>query len=241
MSEIQLKQITKTVSTDSIMGISNVIKDSEDTYSFTINLKNGRTLNEFLPKGTTFLVDKGEPWYSPQKKVIHFDPELLNNQNYRAVLAHECGHSLVKKSKKTQLAYLQSGHEILYDGRFKERPLEERLKRISSLIKHNLDTEIDATNHGKIIADLIGIDPTVYEDMTTNSLQTHFQSNMQYLKKLLELSCPDLTDDTLVYYYNPFAQETRQITYGEFKTISIKAKEENTKTMGLIKLKVKHE
>lgn len=239
MSETQLKRITKLVDSNTIVGIKEVIPIEENSSSFIIELNNGRSLNEFLPKGIKFLFNKKDPpAYSPLRNTIDFNPELLTSPNYLAVLAHECGHSLVRNPKKTHLTYLQTGHEIVYDSGFKKLTLDERTKKIYFLMKHDLDNEIDASHSGKIVADLLNVDPIVYDDIISISLQNHFWFNMYSTQKLFELSCPDLTDDTLVEYYNPFTQDPIKITYGEFKTLSMKSKDESAKTMVEIRKRV---
>jgi hypothetical protein len=239
MSDAQLEIITGEVRSGTDLGIKLTRPLDDDTSSFRIELNNGRSLNDFLPKGIRFLLDKKNPaGFSPLKNAIDFNPELFNNPNYLSMFAHECGHSLVKNPKKTHLAYLQAGHDIVYGGRFRLLPLEERLKKIYSFMKLDLDNEIDATDHGKIVGDLLGVDPLVYDDMTSISLQNHFWFNIYSVQKIFDLTCTDLKDETLVEYYDPFSQESVQITYGEFKTISLKSKDENAKTMKEIRKRV---
>lgn len=241
MSDTQLEKMTQVVNSNPITGIREVVPIVEDPSSFTIELNNGRTLNEFLPKGVKFFVDKDEPSYSPRRNIVYFNPELLGNPNYEAVFAHECGHALVKNPKKTELTYLQTGHKIIYGGSFRQLSLEERVKKIYSLMQLDLENEVDAMNNGKIVADLLGVDSTVYEDMATNGLQTHFWANVIYLGKIFELTCPDLKDNTEITYYNPFAQEAQQITYEEFKTMHSKAKDENARAIRELRRKLNNE
>lgn len=241
MSDAQLERMTQMVNSDAATGVKDVVPPADNALSFTIELNSGHTLNELLPKGVKFVMDKKEPWYSPRRNIVHFNPELLSNQNYKATFAHECGHALVKNPKKTELTYLQTGHEILYHGQFRQLPLEERLKKISSLMRLDLENELDAMNNGKIVADLLDVDSTVYEDVATNGLQAHFWFTISYIGKMFELTCPDLRDDALVDYFNPFAQEVHQITYHEFKTMNSRAKEENAKAFAEANRKINHE
>ncbi len=239
MSDKQLEIMTEIVGLNIGIGIKDVVPTEDNTSAHNILLNSGHSLNEFLPKGIKFIVDKEDPAaFSPLKNIIYFNPDLLRNPNYLAMLAHECGHSLVKNPKKTHLDYLQTGHEIVYDIRFKTLPLSDRLKKIFSLMKLDLDNEIEASHNGKIVADLLGADPIAYEDMISISLKNHFWFNMLSTQKLFELSCPDIKDDTLVEYYNPFTQDVIQISYGEFRKISMKSKDESAKTMVEIRNKV---
>jgi len=239
MSDAQLEMMTKMVNSNNVVGIKEVKPTYETSTSFVIELNNGRTLNEFLPKEIKFLIDKKDPAaYSPLRKAIYFNPELLNNPNYRAVLAHECGHALVNNAKKEHLTYLQTGHEILYTDIFRNLPLEDRLKKIYSLMQLELDNEIDATDRGKIVADLLGVDSVAYEDMTTISLQNHFWASIFHTEKFFEETRLNLKNDTLIPYYNPFTREASQVTYREFKTLGIKAKDEHARIMGVMRNRV---
>ncbi len=241
MSDAQLERMTQIVNSNATTGIKDVAPVPEDPLAFTIELNSGRSLNELLPKGIKFSIDTDDPSYSPRRNIVYFNPELLTDPNYRAIFAHECGHALVKNPKKTELTYLQTGHEILYGRGFRELPLEDRLKKIYSLMQLDLENEIDAMNNGKVVADLLDVDPTVYEDMATNGLQTHFSATILYIRKMFELTCPDLQDDTLVDYYNPFTQGAQKITFDEFKTMSNKAKDDNAKAVSEIRRKINHE
>ncbi len=228
MSDAQLEKMTQAVNAEAT-GLKGLTPAIDDPCAFTIELNNGRTLNEFLPKNVKFLADKEEPYYSPRQNAVHFNPELLRDHNYKAAFAHECGHALVKNPKKTNLTFLETGHEILYGARFRGLSLKERLGKIHSLMQQDLENEIDAMNNGKIVADLLGVDSMVYEDLATNAMQTHYWFTILYIGKLFEMTCPELSDDVVVDYYNPFAQESQQITYGEYKDMSKKAKDENTR------------
>jgi hypothetical protein len=196
-----------------IGGIAEVKKNSNGEVN--IRLNNGKTLNEMLPVAFTIRNEKNlRPQMRMSTHTIEVNEEKLRNPFYLGTVAHEFGHLIDKRQDKLVGQEIDAEYILLTKSNMSSNKKVETLTKIFRL---KMQVEINASDTGKIIADMLGVDDSIYEDVITDGLKSHYSAELHSLGSKILRNCPDISERESLTIFDPFSQTDRTYTYGELK------------------------
>lgn len=182
-SDETLSLITKYLELHPQNGAEKVtLKIADNEGQLEVSTSTGIILNNMLPKETVIVFSEfGEFSKSKDMVWIHKNIESLGLFG-KIALSHEFGHILspddnesTEKEKKASIAFKESTTD---EGRIDALVVEQNSV---------MNSEIEAWNYGKAVADTLQIEEVLYEDMMNFALDHYFLRGLESIATSVDL------------------------------------------------------
>lgn len=187
----------------------------KEGWNDTVVLKtsSGIVLNNLLPdKYRIIYSDDGFFYASANKIEISRDTESLGMVG-KIFTAHEFGHALHEDFPNQLHEYFNTA---LRARRTPSNPVEAKIEMLLAAQNTIIDLEIQGWHHGKIVADMLEIDPAYYEDVMNFALDQYFMYFIEKLTTEAALYGP-VQEDQVIKILDPKSQEYQSMTLIELR------------------------
>jgi len=171
--------------------------------------ESGIVINDILPNGIHIVGHNGNPEASFGVIRLPINMGEFGNKE-RVSLAHELSHCIDPNYVGLALWRGESYEKI----KSLDIPNEDKVDMACDVNTAHMLIETGAWNNARLIAELLGVPESAFEDTMTISLRTHHLLELQRLKKTLKGL--DVREDLPLFVFDPVAQEETCIDYKDF-------------------------
>lgn len=180
-----------------------------------ITASNGLELNEILPRDYKFIEGTTKYfWANGRKKTIEVPSVFESNELSKQQLSHELGHVLDPDFESLSQEINSHWGNVVDTS-------TESLENAIAAVNKTLVLEINAHNHGKIVAQALGVDQARYQDRITEQLQEYLLDGFEKLATAVDWDSKGVREKEITIL-DPVSQEDITITLGEVEAMLIK-------------------
>lgn len=230
--KITTETLTKMLESDT--KLSYMIEPLQDG-TIEMRLNNGFRLNDLLPEHMGIRqFDNIMP--TIKENEIRLDHEKMSNPYYRAIVAHEFGHNMDEEQDPMwrQAFRMELNMEYnlgVFDSEFGDLSDTEKMAWIMKIYQIRMQREINAWDHGKVVADLLRVDQTTYEEARNTGIQSHYSSELFRAISHIAKQCPDISEQEVIEYFNPFTNNVGQTTWSDLLKLKPQLEELNNRSI----------
>ena len=179
---------------------------SENGKRIELATTNGIVINDLLPSGYSISFSENGFCVDGNELKVPRNIETLGQYGLLA-LSHEIGHTLDPENNIDKKISNEARIESTQAETF-----EARITALTKMMNYLLKTECSAWDYGKTIADLLGVDMVIYEDLMDYAMKWYLMDQLEYIA-IEDEGIPDSEKDFNLTIIDPVSRDELTLPY----------------------------